>query len=108
MGTALGTLQWYVLFFIAFSPIVVWSNLTKIAFICLTESLYTILTMVPIAPFVSPSATSIFVVIITCAPIFTQNILCKLPVSLGFPEREMLDNPVPVSFLESTAWFIYS
>ena len=51
---------------------------------------------VPIAPFVNPSLTSIFVVIITFALTFTLRIFFKLPIS------------VQSSFLLSVATFVNS
>ena len=63
---------------------------------------------VPIAPFVNPSATSIFVVIITLALIFIVSTVHRFPVSCGLVGIVTFASSVQSSFLLSIAILVYS
>ena len=82
------------------------SNMFAIIFPFLS-SITTFVT-VPMAPFVNPSFTSIFVVIITFALTFTVRIFFKLPVSCGFVGIVIFAISVQSSFLLSVAIFVNS
>ena len=69
---------------------------------------YCLLLTVTITPFVNPSVTSILVIIITLALIFTVRPFLRLPVSHGFIDIVMLANSVQSSFLLSVAIFVNS
>ena len=87
IGTAFLFTCLYVLFFCASCPIVSWSKITNTATIWPVFSSGIKLATEPIAPFVSPSATSMLVVIITHAPTFKCKSFCKFPVPHGFSGR---------------------
>ena len=73
----------------------------------LSGSITTFVT-VPIAPFVNPSVTSIFVVIITLALIFIVKNFHRLPVSCGLVGIVTFASSVQSSFLLSVAIFVNS
>ena len=66
----------------------------------------TILDTNPIAPFVSPSLTSIFVVIMTLAPTLTCRIFLRLPVSRGHSGILTVASCAQSSFFPSEATLV--